>query len=80
MHVINMHEAKTNLSRLIEEAITDGVGFIIAKAGKPLVTVEPIKEEKRKIVYGLMKGKIKISDDFDAPCDEINNMFYGDYK
>ncbi|KAB8033617.1 type II toxin-antitoxin system Phd/YefM family antitoxin [Fluviispira multicolorata] len=80
MHVINMHEAKTNLSRLIEDAITDGVGFIIAKAGKPLVTVEPIKKEKHKIVYGLMKGKIKISDDFDAPCDEINNMFYGDHK
>jgi len=76
MLVINMHEAKTNLSKLVEEAVLNGMGFMIAKAGKPLVVVEPIKE-KRKIVYGLLKGKIKISEDFDAPCEEINQMFYG---
>jgi antitoxin (DNA-binding transcriptional repressor) of toxin-antitoxin stability system len=80
MLVINMHEAKTNLSKLIEECITNGVGFMIAKAGKPLVKVEPIKEEKKKIIFGLMKGEFEVPDDFDAPCDEINQMFYGDHK
>lgn len=80
MLVINMHEAKTNLSKLVEEAVFNGIGFMIAKAGKPLVVVEPIKEEKRKIVYGLLKGKIKASEDFDAPCEELNQMFYEEHK
>ena len=80
MLVINMHEAKTNLSRLVEEAVFNGIGFMIAKAGKPLVIVEPIKEEKKKIIFGLMKGEFEIPDDFDAPCEEINQMFYGVHK
>ncbi|RDB36663.1 type II toxin-antitoxin system Phd/YefM family antitoxin [Spirobacillus cienkowskii] len=78
MLIINMHEAKTNLSKLIDEAVKSGAGFMIAKSGKPIVIVEPIKKEKNPVIYGLMKRKIKIDDeDFDSPSKEINEMFYG---
>ena len=48
MLTINIHEAKTHLSRLVEEA-SQGKSFIIAKAGKPLVKVSPLSEEEQKI-------------------------------
>jgi len=75
---VNIHEAKTHLSMLVEKA-ANGEPFIIAKAGKPMVTVMPFqapqREQKR---VGFMKGQIKIPDDFDTMFqDEINEMFEG---
>ena len=75
-----MHEAKTHLSRLIDEAVTSGEPFIIAKAGKPMVIVtahQPDKPGKRKL--GGMTGEILIPDDFDTMyAEEIVKMFEGE--
>lgn len=67
MQTINIHEAKTHLSRLIEEAAR-GNPFIIAKAGKPMVKVIPLNaEEEPKIMrLGFMSGEITVPDDFDT--------------
>lgn len=80
MQVVNIHEAKTHLSRLIERA-SKGESFIIAKSGKPLVRVVPIEPElpHKPQRLGFMRGKGKIPDDFDTMyAKEIENMFYGD--
>ena len=63
---VNIFEAKTQLSKLIEKA-ENGEDVIIARAGKPVVRLTPLKAEKKPIVFGLMKGEIWIADDFDAP-------------
>lgn len=79
MRSINIHEAKTNLSRLVEEA-SKGEGFIIAKAGKPMVRVVPLetRQEVAKRRIGFMEGKIKVPDDFDTMGQEdIIAMFEG---
>jgi len=83
MVTVNIHEAKTHLSRLIEAAVR-GEPFIIAKAGKPLVKVEaiaPVVEEKADGSHrlGFLKGRFKVPDDFDTMFqDEIIAMFEGE--
>jgi len=78
METINIHEAKTHLSRLVEKA-AKGEPFIIAKAGKPMVKVVPLIEEKPKKRLGFMKGQISVPDDFDTMMSaEIEEMFYGE--
>ena len=77
MQTVNIHEAKTHLSRLIEQAVK-GKPFIIAKAGKPLVRVTalntPKVEPKRRV--GFMEGQILVPDDFDRMGSaEIEEMF-----
>jgi prevent-host-death family protein len=67
MKIVNIHAAKTHLSRLVEEAAT-GEEIVIAKAGKGVARLVPLrgqKEEKRKL--GLLAGRLKIPADFDAP-------------
>ena len=77
MQTYNMHEAKTHLSRLVEQA-AKGEPFVIAKAGKPLVKVIPLNapgpsEIKR---FGFMAGQISVPDDFDQMAEaEIVKMF-----
>ena len=66
MKTINMHAAKTQFSSLIEEALS-GEDIVIAKAGKPVVRLAPVKEKKVGKTLGMMKGKIRISEDFNAP-------------
>jgi prevent-host-death family protein len=80
MRTFNIHEAKTHLSRLVDEA-EKGEPFIIAKAGKPKVKVVPIDTEKPKPKrrIGFLKGKIKVPDDIKTPfAEEIEKMFYGE--
>jgi prevent-host-death family protein len=77
MRTFNIHEAKTQLSRLIDQA-AKGESFIIAKAGKPLVKVTPIGAptgaEVRRL--GFMSGQISVPDDFDLMGSaEIEQMF-----
>ena len=66
---INIPEAKTHLSRLVDEAAA-GAEIIIAKAGKPMARLAPLSSPARKKRLGLLKGKIKVSDDFNAPLDD----------
>lgn len=79
MQTVNIHEAKTNLSRLIALA-GQGEPFVIAKAGKPLVKVTAIKaqngEQRRRL--GFMKGMMQVPDDFDRMGgDDIASLFAG---
>jgi len=66
MKTVNVHEAKTHLSRLLEE-VSAGEEIIIARAGKPVAKLGPIREAKPTREFGRLKGKISIPDDFDAP-------------
>lgn len=79
MLTVNIHEAKTNLSKLIQMAV-DGQPFVIANRGKPMVMVEayeaPAAEPKRRI--GSLKGQISVPDDIKTMFkEEIEEMFYG---
>ena len=66
MRTINIHEAKTHLSRLVDE-VSAGEELTIAKAGKPLARLVPIRPPKRVRKPGFLKGKIRVASDFDAP-------------
>jgi len=74
---VNIHEAKTNLSKLVEQA-AGGEPFIIAKAGKPLVKVMPIGAPERAQIkrIGFLAGQIAVPADFDRMGEaEIERMF-----
>ena len=72
---MNIHEAKTHLSKLIER-VMNGEEVVIAKAGKPMVRLVPIQAKSRRTGFGTLKGGIRISDDFDAPLpDEVLRAF-----
>ena len=71
MHQVNIHEAKTNLSKLIQEVL-NGEEVIIAKGNKPVVKLVPLQQEKNERKFGLAKGKITMTDDFDAPLDDFS--------
>ncbi|MFT4173872.1 MAG: type II toxin-antitoxin system prevent-host-death family antitoxin [Rhodocyclaceae bacterium] len=79
MQTVNIHEAKTHLSRLVEQA-AKGEPFIIAKAGKPLVKVVPLNapEGDQQERLGFMSGQISVPDDFDCMGEgEIEHLFEG---
>jgi prevent-host-death family protein len=73
---VNIHAAKTHLSRLIEQAV-EGEEIVIAKAGRPMVRLVPLAVNKqRRRGFGMLKGKIRIMKDFDAPLpDDIARAF-----
>lgn len=66
---LNLYDAKTRLSELVEAA-SQGETVVIAKAGRPLAKLGPVDSVRKPIRLGLMKGKIKIGKDFDAPLPE----------
>lgn len=75
VEMINMHEAKTNLSKLVERISTQGGSFIIAKAGKPVARVTGIQKKSRT---GMLLGACEIPEDFDnMMADEIETLFSG---
>ncbi len=79
MHIVNMHEAKTHLSRLVAQAAR-GASFVIAKAGKPMVKVTPLDAPEASQVrrLGFMSGQITVPDDFDRmDSDQIEQLFTG---
>lgn len=76
MHAINIHDAKTRFSKLVE-AVMRGEEIIIAKAGNPVAKLVPFSSKKKR-KFGVLKGQIRISDDFDDPLsDEILKQFEG---
>jgi prevent-host-death family protein len=76
--IINIHEAKTHLSRLVDE-VAGGEEIIIAKAGKPMVRLTPLTHEPTPKRFGLLKGKIQVPDDFNAPLEpDVLATFEGD--
>ncbi|WP_309721879.1 type II toxin-antitoxin system prevent-host-death family antitoxin [Armatimonas sp.] len=75
MQTVNIHEAKTNLSRLLE-AVERGEEVVIARAGHPIATLSAYKPPRRKIAPpGSMEGQIWMSPDFDDPLDELFDVF-----
>jgi prevent-host-death family protein len=77
MDTVNIHEAKTHLSRLVERA-AKGESFIIAKAGKAMAKVVPLDTPEPKAAQriGFMSGQFKVPDDFDRMGeDEIATLF-----
>lgn len=65
----NLYDAKTRLSELVEVA-AKGKTIVIAKAGRPVAKLSPLDAPRRTLHLGLMKGKIRIAGDFDAPLPE----------
>ena len=79
MKTVNIHEAKTKLSKLVEEA-SKGEPFVIAKAGKPMVKVTALAAPVGTAVkrLGFMAGQISVPDDFDRMGEqEIERLFAG---
>ena len=75
--VVNVHEAKSTLSKLLEE-VEKGERIVVTRAGKPVADLVP--HQKRDVIFGLAKGEIVIYDDetFDDPDPEIIRMFEGE--
>jgi prevent-host-death family protein len=82
MLTVNIHQAKTHLSRLLDQ-VAAGDSVVIAKAGKPIaklvpVNAAPVRKQQR---IGSMKGQFKAPDDFDTlMAKEMEEMFYGSGK
>ncbi len=64
--VVNVHEAKTHLSRILED-VAAGAEVVIAKAGKPVARLVPIESTPKPKQLGLLRGRIKVPADFNAP-------------
>jgi len=74
MKTVNIHEAKTHLSKLVEGAVR-GEPFVIARAGKPLVKVTVIEQEAPRRL-GFLEGQFEVPDDFDTMFEsEIRALF-----
>ncbi len=67
--IVNLYEAKTSLSRLVDRA-SSGDEIIIAKAGKPMARLVPLKRRKTRRKPGGWEGRVFIADDFDAPLED----------
>jgi prevent-host-death family protein len=82
MRTVNIHEAKTHLSRLVDEVARLGEPVVIARAGKPVAKVVPLDAPDTPGVQqrlGFLRGQLVIPDDFITMCeDEIIRMFNGD--
>jgi prevent-host-death family protein len=72
---VNIHEAKTHLSRLLER-VAMGEEVIIAKAGTPIAKLVPLKKAPKKRVFGSAKGDFTVPDDFNDPDPAIEDLFY----
>jgi prevent-host-death family protein len=78
VRTVNIHEAKTHLSRLIDQA-ANGESFIIARAGKPLVKVVGLDAPAAPKRMGFLKGHFQVPDDFDTMgAEEIRALFEGE--
>lgn len=76
--LINIHDAKTHFSKLINQAL-NGEEVIIARGGNPVIRLVPYLPEKQIRQGGQLKGLIQISEDFDDPLPtDLLNQFYGD--
>ncbi len=78
MITVNIHQAKTNLSKLLA-MVEQGQVITIAKAGRPIATIQPIVPKKPRRVPGSMKGQIWVADDFDDEIPEVTEAFEGKY-
>ena len=74
---VNVHDAKTHLSKLLER-VARGEEIVLARAGKPVAKLVPVVPARKPLRPGLMKGRIRIGADFDAPLpDDLLDRFEG---
>jgi len=66
VRTVNIHQAKTHLSRLLDE-VRAGEEIIIAKAGEPVARLVPVRSARKRRKLGWLAGKLRVPDDFDAP-------------
>ena len=77
METVNVHEAKTHFSRLLDR-VQEGQEFVIAKAGRPVARLGPLARPGKKRRLGLLDGKFRVPDDFNEPlADEVIAAFEG---
>lgn len=69
METVNIYDAKTRLSQLVDKAAA-GEDVVVSRNGKPLVRITRLDVPKRRIKFGVLKGKLKVAADFDAPLPE----------
>lgn len=74
MEIANIHEAKSQLSKLIEQAM-NGEEVIIAKAGRPMARLVPLHADASPRQGGRWKGRVRIAEDFDSLPDDISAAF-----
>jgi prevent-host-death family protein len=79
MKPVNIHAAKTHLSRLVDEAAA-GADVVIAKAGKPMVRLVPVARHNRARGFGALKGKMRVAASFDAPLPAAVARAFGARK
>jgi prevent-host-death family protein len=80
MTVVNVHEAKTHLSRILDR-VSAGEEIVIARAGRPVARLVPLEAETIARVPGTYAGRIRIADDFEAPLpEETTRDFEGDSR
>ena len=79
MQTFNIHEAKTHLSRLVDQAVRNGEAFLIAKAGKPMVKVVPLTAPDAGQVkrVGFLRGQFTVPEDFDEMGQEEIEVLFG---
>lgn len=66
MESVNIYDAKTRLSQLVDKAAA-GEDVVVSRNGKPLVRITQLEGQTRRIKFGVLKGKVRIAADFDAP-------------
>ncbi len=77
METVNIYEAKTRLSQLVDKAAS-GEDVVVSRNGKPLVRITRLVSAKRRIKFGLLKGKLTVPADFDVPLpDDVLAGFEG---
>ena len=77
MPIVNIHAAKTQLSRLVDDAAA-GEEIIIARSGKPVARLVALAPSRPKRTLGILVGKLKVPDDFDSPLpDDVLDGFEG---
>lgn len=77
METVNIYDAKTRLSQLVDKAAA-GEDVVVSRNGKPIVRITRLQEARRRVRFGLLKGKVKIAEDFDSPMpDDVIAAFEG---
>ncbi len=77
METVNIYEAKTRLSQLVDKAAS-GEDVVVSRNGKPVARITRLVPPKRRVTFGVLKGKVKMARDFDAPLPaEVLAAFEG---
>ena len=77
METVNIYDAKTRLSQLVDKAAA-GEDVVVSRNGKPLARITRLETPKRRVRFGVLEGKLTIPADFDAPLpDEVLTSFEG---